>query len=340
MNPDWNPGDYDYEFPENLVAHEPARPRDAAKLLVYTRDTRDITHATFHDLPDYLAPGSVLVMNDTRVIAARFTARKESGGAVRILFLRMRGGLMEALADRPLSIGSHVLAGDVKKIEVIGKEGSVYLLKPEFDDVTSFLKEHGTMPLPPYIHSPLSEQGRHEEYQTVFARNDGSAAAPTASLHFTEDLLDRLREKGVTLAYVTLHVGLGTFAPLTEDAVLTGELHAEWYDVPEETVAAIKQAKLEGKPVIAVGTTVTRALESAGASGELVAGSGETTIFIRPGYEFKVVDHLITNFHVPRSSLMQLVATLTGREELLRVYDEALEKKYRLFSFGDGMLIL
>ena len=340
MNPDWEPDAYDYEYPEALIAHEPVFPRDSAKLLVYRRDTQQIMHAKFKDLAQFLEPGSLIVMNDTRVIAARFVARKETGGEVRILFLKEKDGVMEALADRSLTIGSHVLTGNAKKIEVIGKEGSVYLLKPEFENIPAFLEEHGRMPLPPYIHSPLSEQGRREEYQTIFAKNDGSAAAPTASLHFTEELMEKLKTKGINIAYVTLHVGLGTFAPLSDEAIESGTLHSEWYDVPEETAAIIRAAKAAGKPVIAVGTTVTRALESAAAGGELQAGSGETSMFIRPGYEFQVVNQLVTNFHVPRSSLMQLVASLTEREELLRIYDEAIENRYRLFSFGDGMLVL
>lgn len=339
MNPDWEPESYAYDFPERLVAHEPAKPRDAARLLAYDRATGAIEHATFRDLPRFLEPGSVLVLNDTRVIAARFVAHKTTGGAVRILYLRMRDGLMEALADRFLEIGSTVLAADARPVRVVGKEGSVYLLEPGFEDVPAFLAEHGYAPLPPYIDTPLSHAKAAEEYQAVFARKDGSAAAPTASLHFTEELLAAIEAKGVNLAYVTLHVGLGTFAPLTDEAIESGTLHHEWYDVPAETVAAIAAAKEAGKPVVAVGTTVTRALESAAREGALAEGPGETDLFIRPGYAFEVVDRLITNFHVPRSSLMQLVASLTGRDELMRIYDEAVEEGYRLFSFGDGMIV-
>lgn len=336
MNPDWDPAAYAYDVPEGLVAHEPASPRDAARLLVYDRATKGIEHATFRNFPRFLEPGSLLVLNDTRVIAARFEVRKPTGGTARVLYLRMRGGLMEALADRQLPIGASLLAADARKIHVIGKEGSVYVLKPEFDDVASFLEAHGATPLPPYIDTPLAPEAARAEYQTVFARRDGSAAAPTASLHFTEELLAELREKGVRIAYVTLHVGLGTFAPLTEEAVAAGALHGEWYEVPEGTAAAIAETKAAGRPVVAAGTTVARTLEASGGK----AGSGETDLFIRPGYAFRVADRLVTNFHVPRSSLMQLVASLTGREELLRVYDEAIERKYRFFSFGDAMLVL
>lgn len=339
MKPDWDPDAYAYDVPEHLIAHEPASPRDAARLLVYDRDTKAVAHRVFRDLPELLAPGSLLVLNDTRVVAARFLAHKPTGGAVRILYLRMRDGLMEALADRHLDIGMNVLAGDARTLLVTGREESVYLLKPEFDDVEAFLATHGTTPLPPYITTPLSPDAARDEYQAVFARKDGSAAAPTASLHFTEELMDRIREAGISIAYVTLHVGLGTFAPLTDDAVASGTLHEEWYDIPEETAAALRSAKAGGQNVVAVGTTVTRALESAAADGTLVAGPGETSLFIRPGYAFQVVDQLVTNFHVPRSSLMQLVASLTGREELLRIYDEAISEEYRLFSFGDAMLV-
>lgn len=340
MNPDWDPRSYAYTYPEELIAHTPAQPRDAARLLVYNRTTHAIEHTTFAQLPEFLEPGSLLVMNNTRVVAARFTAHKETGGAVRILFLKKRDDLMEALADRQLAIGSCVTTPDGRTIEVISKEDSVYLLKPLFNDLPGFLQQHGTMPLPPYIHSPLSEQDRQDQYQTVFAKHDGSAAAPTASLHFTEELLQRIQDKGVRIAWVTLHVGLGTFASLSDEAVASGTLHEEWYDVPEETVRCIEETKAAGMPVIAVGTTATRAVESAAAGGVIEASSGETKIFIRPGYEFRVIDGLITNFHVPETSLMQLVASLTGREELMRIYTEAVEQRYRLFSFGDGMLIL
>ena len=339
MNPDWDPAAYDYAFPESLVAHEPASPRDAARLLAYQRETGEIEHATFAELPRFVEPGSLLVMNDTRVVPARFLARKETGGMVRILFIRERDGLVEALADRPLPIGSHVMAGDGSRIDVVGKEGSTYLLRPEFPDFPAFLEAHGSMPLPPYIRTSLSEKETSEQYQTVFAKNDGSAAAPTASLHFTEELLELLRANGVEVAYVTLHVGLGTFAPLTDEAVERGSLHHELYEIPEETARAIGQAKADGRKVIALGTTVARALESAARDG-FAPGARETDLFIRPGYAFQVVNQLITNFHVPRSSLMQLVASLTGREELLRIYGEAIERQYRLFSFGDGMIVL
>ncbi len=339
MHPDWDPAAYDYDIPERQIAHEPASPRDSAKLLVYDRATKKIGHHTFRDLPELLEPGSLLVLNDTRVVAARFLAHKSTGGAVRVLYLRMQDGLMEALADRNLEIGSTILAADAKRIQVIAKEAGKYLMKPEFDDVTGFLARHGTTPLPPYIDTPLSSERAREEYQTVFAQKDGSVAAPTASLHFTEELLRRIQDAGVHLAYVTLHVGLGTFAPLTDEAVAKGSLHDEWYEIPATTAIAIAHAKKVGKPIVAVGTTVTRTLESAVKDGTFSSGTGETNLFIRPGYRFHMVNQLITNFHVPRSSLMQLVASLTGREELLRVYEEAIARGYRLFSFGDGMLV-
>ncbi len=339
MNPDWDPGAYAYDAPERLVAHEPASPRDAARLLVYDRATREIAHRVFRDLPELLERGSLLVLNDTRVVAARFTAHKETGGAVRVLFLRMRGPLMEALADRMLAEGSEIRAAGGRMLRVAGREGSVYLLEPGFGDVTAFLAAHGTTPLPPYIDTPLAPERARDEYQAVFARKDGSAAAPTASLHFTEELLERIRGADIGIATVTLHVGLGTFAPLTDDAVAAGKLHHEWYDVPQETADAVREAKASGRPVVAVGTTVTRALESAARTGSIVSGPGETDLFIRPGYAFKAVDQLVTNFHVPRSSLMQLVASLTGREELLRIYADAVDQEYRLFSFGDAMLV-
>lgn len=340
MQLDWDPTQYDYALPEELIAHTPVTPRDSAKLLTYNRKTREIAHHRYTDLPELLMPGSVLVMNDTRVMAARFTVTKKTGGTARVLFLREKKGYWEALADRQLPLGDIVTTEHGKKIEVKEKQGSVYTLKPHDIDTEAFLHTYGTMPLPPYIHSPLNESERRREYQTVIAKHDGSAAAPTASLHFTHDLLTRLEQAGVTIVYVTLHVGLGTFAPLSDEAVTQGTLHHEWYEVSPEAAAVINHAKAEGRPIIAVGTTVIRTLESAAHEGQVIPQTNETDLFIRPGYSFQIVDQIITNFHVPQSSLMQLIATVTGREELLRIYHEAIDNKYRFFSFGDGMLVV
>ena len=340
MNPDWDPARYAYDFPKRLVAQSPARPRDAARLLAYDRQTGKVEHATFRQLPRLLTPGSLLVLNDTRVIPARFLARKPSGGAVRVLFLREREGIIEALADRTLSPGTRIEAARGRAFDVVGRDGGTYRLAPRFTDVGAFLARHGTVPLPPYIKdTPLSPAAARRAYQSVLADRAGSAAAPTASLHFTPRLLRALADNGIRVARVTLHVGLGTFAPLSEDAVARGALHEEWYEVPAETADAVRAAKRDGRPVVAVGTTVVRALESAAQEGAVRAGAGETAIFIRPGYRFRAVDQLVTNFHVPESSLMQLVAALTGRERLLALYREAIEREYRLFSFGDGMLV-
>ncbi len=336
MRKDWNPDAYDYAFPDSLIAQQPVKPRDAARLLVYSREDGSTTHRTFTDLPDLLEPGSVLVVNDTKVITARFEARKETGGAVRILFLKSRGARFEALADRTLAAGSRVQLPGKRSLRVVSRDGATYVLEPDFEDLDAFLARYGTVPLPPYIKSrPLSASATRAAYQSVVARAAGSAAAPTASLHLTNRLIKKLEAKGVRVVTITLHVGLGTFAPLTAEQVEAGALHREWYEVPAGAARAIARAKASGKPVVAVGTTVARALESSGG----VASRGETDLFIRPGYEFRVVDQLVTNFHVPRSSLMQLVASLTGRGELLRAYGEAVRERYRLFSFGDAMLI-
>jgi len=339
MRPDWDPDSYDYAFPEDLVAHEPASPRDDARLLAYRREDRSIRHLRFRDLPDLLAPGSLLVTNDTRVVPARFVARKDTGGTVRLLYLGERDGLVEALADRPLRPGITLELEGGGMAAVTGKEGATYLLRPGFGDMPGFLRQHGITPLPPYIRTSLAEEDARSAYQTVFAHADGSAAAPTASLHFTPELLEKIAASGVRTAGVTLHVGLGTFGPLTETAIAEGALHAERYEVPAGTVRAIRKARAAGAPVIAVGTTVARALESAAEAG-FPEDMRETRLFMRPGRPFQVVDQLVTNFHVPRSSLMQLVATLTGRDELMRVYREAVRERYRLFSFGDAMVVL
>lgn len=339
MRQDWDPAAYDYDFPAKLVAQQPANPRDSARLLVYDRKTEQLSHRSFRELPEILEPGSVLVLNDTKVVTARFEAKKDTGGAVRILFLRERGARFEALADRTLEIGSRVRLPGRRSLLVVSRDGGTYVLEPDFENLSGFLARYGTVPLPPYIKTrPLSRSATREAYQSVVASKEGSAAAPTASLHLTKRLVKKLESRGIHVVTVTLHVGLGTFATLTGEQISSGSLHHEWYEVPKSAEKAILKAKKGGKPVVAVGTTVTRALESA-ARGGFKAGSGETNLFIRPGYEFQVVDQLVTNFHVPRSSLMQLVASLTGREELLRIYKQAVREGYRLFSFGDAMLV-
>lgn len=321
---------YDYEVPEGAIAQAPAEPRDSAKLLTYDRANGAVQYDTYANLAAYLPPKSLLVFNDTRVLPARLYGTVPTGGKVEVLFT----GYTTALLNKKLAPGTVVSIGDYTLI-VLERTGKEYAVQPSWtpSEHTQVLSELGYTPIPPYIkHSPLSEAELRKKYQTTFARESGSIAAPTASLHFTPELLQRLSDAGHTLAFITLHVGLGTFAPLTEGHLAAGTLHTEHYSITPETWDLLQT----DRPIIAVGTTVARTLESAARSGRL---SGATDIFIKEGHEWQVVDGLITNFHVPRSSLMMLVATLTGRERLLTLYHDALIHDFRFFSFGDGMLI-
>lgn len=335
---------YDYAFPQELIANAPANPRDSAKLLVFDRETKKTDWATFADIGKFLPSNSVLVLNQTKVIPARLRVTKQTGGTVDILSLGTTAMGMSVLSNKKLTIGEYLKLDDQRGFTVVSHEPKKWLLKPDFpvDQLQEILEQHGTMPLPPYIKdSPLSESELREQYQTVFAKNPGSIAAPTASLHFTEELLKSLQESGITLAYVTLHVHLGTFASLTEEQWETGILHVESYSIDPDAVRLLESSKKEGKKIVAVGTTALRTLESASdRNGKITAPEGTTTLFIREGYDFKMVDGLITNFHVPKSSLLMLVSAFAGRETILDLYRKAIEKKFKLFSFGDGMLIL
>jgi S-adenosylmethionine:tRNA ribosyltransferase-isomerase len=334
---------YNYDFPRELIAQEPASPRDAARLLVYNRATGTKQFDTYANLAKYLPPRSVLVFNQTKVIPARLRLTKPTSGKVSILYFSHGKNLIEALADRRLAINSKLRLNRSIFFTVKKQETGQYFLKPSFpmSRLLKILSRHGEAPVPPYIkHSALSRAQLKEKYQTVFAKIDGSVAAPTASLHFTRRLLKNLKAAGHEIHFVTLHVGLGTFAPLTSEQIKNKALHFEHYDIPPKTAAALNRAKKQGRPIIAVGTTVVRTLESAAnARGELKKLSAQTDLFISPGYRFKFVDNLITNFHVPRSSLLMLAAAFIGRKQLLALYKTAISKKFRLFSFGDGMLI-
>lgn len=340
MNLEQELSKYDYRHPAKSVALEPASPRDSARLLVLDPSTKRIEHDTFRNLHKRLPPKSLLVLNETKVIPARIEATKPTGGRIRILYVADLGqGKFSALADREVVPGMVLTADRKIQIEVLerlGKEWAMRVIgrkKP----LDVFL-QLGKMPLPPYLKATkLKESEIRDKYQTVFAKNIGSVAAPTASLHLTPRLLRAIEKAGHEIAYVTLHVNLGTFAPLTEENLLEGRLHEEQYEVPMKTFSAIKRAKKASRPVIAFGTTACRALE---ASANDQKKKGYTRLFIRPGYEFKVVSGLITNFHVPKSSLLMLVSALTGRELLMKAYNKAVRAGYRLFSFGDGMMIL
>jgi len=336
---------YDYSFPKSLIAQKPALPRDSAKFLVYDRKSGKIRHDVFCNLPKYLPVGALLVLNRTKVIPARLALTKDTGGKVRILYLATEGGLIKVLSDRGVKTGSRLVLNSKISFEVSRRDGKFYFLRPSFPaaETLNVLLRFGTAPIPPYVkHTPLGREELKSMYQSVFAKVNGSVAAPTASLHFTKRLLKALKRKGIVVRFITLHAGLGTFAPLTRENLENNMLHSECYEIPRRTVVAVNLAKTAGNPVIAVGTTVVRALESSARDGglnpkKLARG---TDLFIRDGYKFKIVDGLITNFHVPKSSLLMLVSAFAGRKKLLGIYKAAISCRYKLFSFGDAMLII
>src|SRR5215216_5262557 len=334
--------DFDYNLPESSIAQTPAEPRDSSRLLVLHRDSGEIEHRTFRDIGDYLREGDLLVLNQTRVIPARIYAHKETGGRVELLLLRRRDELTwEALVGgKGLRVGKTVKVEDGPHAEIIKLlDGSERLIKFS-EPIEPYFPKVGNVPLPPYIHEKLNDP---ERYQTVYAREPGSAAAPTAGLHFTPRLLEALQVKGVKIAYVTLHVGLDTFAPVMEENPEEHVIHTEWCELPQETAYMINQTKEAGGRVIAVGTTSVRTLESAArlhAEHPVSSFIGPTSLYILPGYEFKVVDGMITNFHLPKSTLLMLVSAFAGRERILETYQLAIQAEYRFYSFGDAMIIL
>ena len=338
--------DFWYDLPKELIAQEPAAPRDAARLMVLSQKDDSIQHKVFRDLPEFLEPGDLLVVNNSKVLPARIVGVKQPTGAVcELLLLRqVKGDQWECLAKpgKRMQPGTKVSFGDGSLTAVVDEtmeDGNKYVTF-YYDTETLYekLDEFGKMPLPPYITKQLEDQS---QYQTVYAKELGSAAAPTAGLHFTPELMDRLRQKGVDFAEVTLHVGLGTFRPVKEEDVSAHEMHSEYFEVTEEAAARINRARQRGGRIVCVGTTSVRTLETVtGEDGIVHAQSGDTGIFIMPGYTFHATDALITNFHLPQSTLLMLISALMGREEALRVYREAVEERYRFFSFGDAMLIL
>lgn len=330
-----------YQLPPAAIALRPSYPRDAAKLLVYDPISRKTSDHLFRDLGSLLPPRSVIVMNDTKVIPARLEAVRVSGGKVEVFVLSQRRRRLTALLNRPVQPGECLRMGKHTLRLIERKNGqALFVTSWSSAQLDTVLQKHGKTPLPPYLkRSPLSESARRREYQSFVAEKPGSVAAPTASLHFTPRLLRRLKAAGHEIVLVTLHVGLGTFAPLTSVQLKSGRLHSERFEISPETGRRIRRAKKSGRSVIAVGTTVARALESSTARGALVAKRGQTDIFIRPGYRWQVVDGLITNFHVPNSSLLLLVASLIGVPTVRRLYRHALRNAYRFLSFGDGMFI-
>ncbi len=334
--------DFDYELPPELIAQHPVEPRDASRLLVLYQDSGRIEHAHFRDLPAYLRPGDLLVANESRVLRARLLGRKaRTGGRVEVLLLRrlderrweallggqrIRPGLELALGEEPILLA---------RVEETRPDGTWVLRFAE--EVEPHLERLGMVPLPPYIHEPLADV---ERYQTVYARVAGSVAAPTAGLHFTPRLIAELQDRGVGFAFVVLHIGWDTFRPVKVEEIEAHPIHAEWCRVPDEVAQAVRETRRAGGRVVAVGTTAVRALETAAQSGEVAPFEGWTRLFIYPGYRFRTVDALITNFHLPRSTLLLLVSAFAGRETVLRAYREAIARRYRFYSFGDAMLIL
>ena len=335
--------DFNYNLPEELIAQVPLQKRDESRLMVLDRENKTIEHKVFKDIIDYLEPGDCLVRNNTKVIPARIYGKKETGANVEFLLLKnIEGDIWESIV-RPgnkLHVGVKVIFGDgLLKAEVLETmPGGTRKVKFEYNGIfNEILDQIGLMPLPPYIHEELKQKDR---YQTVYAKYEGSAAAPTAGLHFTPELLKKIEEKGVKIANVTLHVGIGTFRPVKETEVEKHEMHSEHYYIKQEDVDKINEAKKQGKRVISVGTTSSRVLETiADENGFVKQTEGDTQIFIYPGYKFKCIDGLITNFHLPQSTLLMLVSALAGKDYVIGAYEEAVKEKYRFFSFGDAMFI-
>lgn len=336
--------DFDYYLPENLIAQTPINKRDESKLMVLNKETGTIEHRHFADIIDYLTPNDVLVLNDTKVMPARLIGQKEdTNGHIELLLLKnTQNNIYECLCKpaKRVKVGTIVTFGDgilkAKCIET--KEEGIREFEFLYDGIFyEILDKLGEMPLPPYIHKKLKDKNR---YQTVYAKNIGSAAAPTAGLHFTQELLEKLKNKGITICYVTLHVGLGTFRPVNVEDVTTHKMHSEYYTINEETAKILNQAKKEGKNIVSVGTTTTRVLETVINQYQTFKEcSGYTSIFIYPGYQFKAVDSLITNFHLPKSTLIMLVSAFCSKEIIMNAYSEAIKNSYRFFSFGDSMFI-
>lgn len=345
-----NVSDYDYFLPEEQIAQDPLADRSSSKLLVLDKNTGKTSHHVFKEVIDFLNPGDCLCINNTKVIPARLIGRKKTGGVVEVLLLKRledEKSKWEVLTrpGKKARVGDEIIFGGegeydfelLCRVTEVKDDGN-RIVEFEYDGIfEEILDKLGQMPLPPYITHRLEDKNR---YQTVYAKIEGSAAAPTAGLHFTKDLLEKIKEKGVKIVSVTLHVGLGTFRPVQVENILDHKMHSEYYEVSEETAKILNDTKAAGGRIISVGTTSTRTLESvADENGVIHAGSGETEIFIYPGYKFKAVDALITNFHLPKSTLIMLVSALAGRENVLNAYREAVNNKYRFFSFGDAMLI-
>ena len=333
---------FNYDLPTNLIAQEPAEPRDSCRLMLVDKKTGEWEHQSFRDILNEIRAGDVLVFNNTKVIPARlYGQRKGTGGKVEMLLLSPKGNDnwevlvkpgKKALPSTEIVFNEHMSCQIVDKTDFGGRIAH-FKYNGEFD---SILDQIGEMPIPPYIHKKLEDKNK---YQTIYAKYKGSAAAPTAGLHFTEELLEEIKNRGAGVYFVTLHVGLGTFRPVAKENIEEHEMHKEWYDVPQITADAVNRAKTEGRRIIAVGTTSVRTLESAGQTGTLVAGGGWTQLYIYPGYEWNIVDAIVTNFHLPESTLIMMMAAFAGTNHILSAYKEAVNQKYRFFSFGDAMFL-
>jgi S-adenosylmethionine:tRNA ribosyltransferase-isomerase len=334
--------DFDFELPTDLIAQAPAPERAASRLLHLDGKTGLLADGQFSQLPAHVARGDVMVFNDTRVIKARLTGVKDSGGKIEVLVERVLAGdrvLAQVRASKSPRAESRLLLAQGVVATVLGRQGEFFELRFEAcANIYALLEQHGSVPLPPYI-THAADTADEARYQTVYARAPGAVAAPTAGLHFDAAMLAALTEQGVILAHVTLHVGAGTFQPVRVSDLREHQMHSEWYEVPQATVDAIQAARARGSRVMAVGTTSLRSLESAAADGTLQAGAGDTRLFITPGYTFRVIDRLLTNFHLPRSTLLMLVSAFAGMDNVRRAYQHAIAQHYRFFSYGDAMLI-
>jgi len=330
--------DYDFELPKSLIAQTPTKNRTDSRLLV-PRST--IIDAQFSQIANFFKPNDLLVMNNTRVIPARLFAHKVSGGSVEIMVERILNNnkaIAMIRASRAPKVGSHIELENGVSVKILSKDNRFYTLEFETESIKELLHSVGHVPLPPYIDRP-DDKNDENRYQTVYASKDGAVAAPTAGLHFDDTLLDDLSRKGIDHCFVTLHVGAGTFQPVKTEQIKDHVMHSEYYEIDQTTVEKINKAKLNGGRVIAIGTTSVRTLESAALNGQLIASKGETDIFIYPGFEFKVIDMMLTNFHLPKSSLLMLVSAFIGHDKMKEIYEHAINKKYRFFSYGDAMLL-
>ena len=333
--------EFDYDLPQELIAQQPPAERGASRLLHLDGNTGALVDRQFRDLPGLIGDADIVVVNDTRVIKARLRGRKKTGGWVEVMVERVLGRdevLAQVGANHPTRVGAELVLGEARAT-VLGRERDFFRLRFEgCDDVHALIERHGSVPLPLYI-ARSAEKLDGDRYQTVYAREPGAVAAPTAGLHFDQRMLDALRARGVRIAHVTLHVGAGTFQPVRAQDTREHEMHSERYEVPQATVDAIEAARSAGGRVVAVGTTTLRALETAAAAGRLAAGKGETRLFVVPGYRFRVVDRLLTNFHLPKSTLLMLVSAFGGMDNVRRAYRHAIDQRYRFYSYGDAMLI-